>query len=137
MKELKCEACGGRDLIKDGDYFVCQHCRVKYTTDAVKKMVIQIDGEVGVDGVAGVDNLLARAREFEAHGDSARARSYYDKVLDNDPENPIAREFFRKDEMEAKAKIEKTEERYAIGCSVVFAVAMLLFFIFILISWNS
>ena len=29
MKELKCKMCGGTDLVKDGDYYVCRSCGEK------------------------------------------------------------------------------------------------------------
>lgn len=38
MKSLNCEVCGGTELVKVGDYFVCQHCGMKYTTENIQKM---------------------------------------------------------------------------------------------------
>lgn len=29
MKALKCELCGGTEIVKDGDFFVCQNCGMK------------------------------------------------------------------------------------------------------------
>ena len=38
MKALKCELCGSTEIIKDGDFFVCQSCGMKYTLETAKKM---------------------------------------------------------------------------------------------------
>ena len=45
MEKLACEACGSKDLIKQGDYYVCQYCGVKYTVSEIKNMLgtIKID----------------------------------------------------------------------------------------------
>ena len=39
MKRLVCELCGGVDLVKSGDFFVCQSCGVKYTKDVARKIL--------------------------------------------------------------------------------------------------
>ena len=38
MKAMQCELCGGTNIIKDGDFFVCQSCGMKYTVESAKKM---------------------------------------------------------------------------------------------------
>ena len=48
MKKLQCELCGGNELLKDGDYFVCQHCGTKYKTEDAKKLFVE--GKVDVSG---------------------------------------------------------------------------------------
>ena len=40
MKALKCEICGSNDIVKRGDYFVCESCGVKYTAEDVRKIVV-------------------------------------------------------------------------------------------------
>jgi DNA-directed RNA polymerase subunit RPC12/RpoP len=37
MKQIVCEACGSKDLVKQDGIFVCQHCDTKYSTDDEKK----------------------------------------------------------------------------------------------------
>ena len=44
MKQIKCEMCGGVDLVKQDKYFVCQTCGVKYSLDEVKKLMVDVSG---------------------------------------------------------------------------------------------
>lgn len=37
MKQLVCEMCGSKDLVKDGGVFVCQSCGCKYSVEEAKK----------------------------------------------------------------------------------------------------
>lgn len=53
MKKIECEACGSNDLLKQGDYFVCQNCGCKYTVEDVRKMMIE--GTVEVKGTVSID----------------------------------------------------------------------------------
>lgn len=47
MQKLQCEICGSNDLVKTGEYFVCEHCGTKYTKDALKDMInVKVDVEV-------------------------------------------------------------------------------------------
>jgi len=43
MKQLVCEMCGGKDLIKQDSVFVCQNCQTKYSVEEAKKMMIETD----------------------------------------------------------------------------------------------
>lgn len=98
MKSVTCELCGGNELIKDDGLFVCQHCGTKYTAEEARKLII--DGPVTVEGIAGADNLLKRAKEFERQRDIDRAEEYFNRVLDLDPDNSEAKA--------AVARLEKT-----------------------------
>ncbi len=66
MKALQCELCGSTEIIKDGDFFVCQSCGMKYTLETAKKMmvegVVQVEGTVKTDRTEDVDRYLALAR---------------------------------------------------------------------------
>ena len=48
MKQLKCEMCGGTDLIKQDGVFICQSCGIKYSVEEAKKMMVE--GTVQVEG---------------------------------------------------------------------------------------
>lgn len=67
MKALICEICGGNELVKDGDYFVCQYCGCKYTLEDAKKMLVE--GSVKIEGTVQVEitpynRLLERIDAF-------------------------------------------------------------------------
>ena len=44
MKAIQCELCGATDIVKDGDFFVCQSCGMKYTPESAKKMMVEGPG---------------------------------------------------------------------------------------------
>lgn len=48
MQKLQCEVCGGNELVKEGEYFVCQHCGTKYTKESLKEMM-KLDVKVEVN----------------------------------------------------------------------------------------
>jgi len=43
MKQLVCEMCGGKDLVKQDSVFVCQNCQAKYSVEEFMKMIAKID----------------------------------------------------------------------------------------------
>lgn len=45
MKDLVCELCEGKDIIKVNGLFVCQNCGAKYTPEEAKTMVDKVDPE--------------------------------------------------------------------------------------------
>lgn len=94
MKAIKCEMCDSNDVIKDGDYFVCQSCGTKYTVEAAKKLMIEVSGTVDVSGsTVVVDNssfvekCLANARRARAKEDWEECEKYYNLVEQYEPNN--------------------------------------------------
>lgn len=47
MKKLVCEVCGSMDILKQGDFFVCQSCGCKYQSDSVSTLLKEI-GEAAI-----------------------------------------------------------------------------------------
>ena len=89
MKPLTCELCGSNDVVKQDGYFVCQHCNTKYSVEEAKRMMVE--GKVEVDGVATTESLLTRAEQFYQQGDYEKAKEYYNRVLDINPNNEDAK----------------------------------------------
>lgn len=54
MRAMQCELCGGTDIVKEDDFFVCQSCGMKYTPENAKKMMI--DGVVNIQGTVKLDD---------------------------------------------------------------------------------
>ncbi len=85
MKQLVCEMCGSKDLIKDGGVFVCQSCGCKYTVEEAKKMMIE--GTVRVDNTHMIENYLSMANNAYRSSNNAEAENYCNKVIEIDPTN--------------------------------------------------
>lgn len=97
MKQLVCEMCGGKDLIKQENVFVCQSCGVKYSVEEAKKMMVEIAGTVEIKGKVAIDqsdilnNYIIRGNQFFEKKEYEKAESYYNKALDIDANNPDAK----------------------------------------------
>lgn len=91
MKAIQCELCGAIDIVKDGDFFVCQSCGMKYTLESAKKMMVegtvQVEGTVKVDNTQQVENFLSLARKAHDSDNEKEAEGYANKVLEIDSNN--------------------------------------------------
>ncbi len=91
MKAIQCELCGATDIVKDGDFFVCQSCGMKYTPESAKKMmvegVVQVEGTVKVDNTQQIENFLSLARKAHDSDNEKEAEDYANKVLEIEPTN--------------------------------------------------
>ena len=91
MKALVCELCGGNDFVKEGDFFVCQSCGTKYSSEDAKKMMIEgtvdVQGTVKVDNSDFVEKSLRNARRAKQKEDWEETQKYYNLVEQNDPNN--------------------------------------------------
>ncbi|MCL2207534.1 MAG: TFIIB-type zinc finger domain-containing protein [Fibromonadales bacterium] len=81
MKQLVCEMCGGKELVKQDGVFVCQSCGTKYSVEDAKKMMVTIDNS------GKLENALKNARRARECNDHEQAQKYYDIVQMEDPEN--------------------------------------------------
>ena len=81
--------CNGTEFVKEGDFFVCQGCGIKYTADDAKKMVIEgtvdVQGTVKVDTSEELSNLYQIARRAKNDNNRENAAKYYDMILIKDP----------------------------------------------------
>ncbi len=94
MKALVCEMCTSHDIVKEGDYYVCQSCGTKYTVEAAKKMMVEVDGKVDVSGStvkvdksAELNSLYEIARRAKKENNRDQAARYYDMILQQDPKS--------------------------------------------------
>ena len=85
MKAIRCEMCNSNDVVKDGDFFVCQACGTKYTVEEAKKLMFE--GTVKIDNTEFVQKYLANARRAKQKEDWKEAEKYYNMVEQNDPAN--------------------------------------------------
>jgi len=81
MKQIVCEMCGGKDLIKQDSVFTCQNCGSKYSVEEAKKMMVTIDTS------AKLENALKNARKARECKDYEQMEKYYSIVQMEDPEN--------------------------------------------------
>jgi len=90
---LKCPNCDGEIQLDDNkESGFCLYCGSKLLfKDVSNKHQIELSGKINVEGVATVENLMLRGDEYAAAGDDNKAIEYYNKVLDIDAGNLIAR----------------------------------------------
>lgn len=89
-----CPQCGAQvQLDESREFGFCSYCGTKIVQD---KVVVEHRGNVGVDHSAEIDNLLRRASEYMQRGDTDGAEIYYNRVLDLDFDNEIARNAMEK-----------------------------------------
>lgn len=96
MRVIKCEMCGVTKFAKEGDFFVCQGCGTKYSTEDAKKMMVEVEDEVNksipeeVPNVVPAENdklknIRTLARRAKENNDAANAAKYYEMILLEDP----------------------------------------------------
>ncbi len=78
-----CELCGSNDVVKQGEYFVCQHCGTKYSLEDARKLI----GTVKIDNSDYVQKYLQNARRAKEKEDWEETEKYYNMVEQNDPDN--------------------------------------------------
>ena len=83
MNAIMCELCGSNDVVKQGDYFVCQHCGTKYSLEDARKLI----GTVKIDRTDEAQNYLQNARRAKAKEDWEETEKYYNMVEQIDPDN--------------------------------------------------
>ena len=85
MEQIKCDVCGASDLVKDDGLFVCQSCGCKYTDNEIKKLYIQLNESVSIDGVLSLQNLIDNATQFLNLNEFEKAYKTYKKIIDDYP----------------------------------------------------
>jgi len=132
MHLIKCELCGSPDIVKDGDFYVCQYCHAEYSPEAAEKLTAKTDNPIPISIVrmSNVENLLQRADEFTLEGDEKKAAECYNWILDIDPSNEKAGAWLlekkKQDEVKTEAIRKKTTISLTIAAVVFFLVCVLL-----------
>ena len=83
MKTIVCELCGGKEVVKQDGFFICQECGAKYTPEDARKLMVEIEGEAGLSKK--MKNLYERARKSLEVDDLTHAAEYYKQILDENP----------------------------------------------------
>ena len=81
MKQIVCEMCGGKDLVKQDGMFICQSCGTKYSVEEAKKMMVTIDNS------AKLENALKNARRARENKNYEQAEECYKIILMEEPDN--------------------------------------------------
>lgn len=86
---LKCPSCGADITIDDSrDFCFCQYCGTKIVQD---KVVVEHRGSVSIDRSFEINNLFIRAQDMIQSNDYESAEQYYNRILDIDATNEVAR----------------------------------------------
>ena len=116
MKQLKCEICGGTELIKQDGVFVCQNCGCKYSAEEVKKIMLEVEGTVNVsiDNSSKIDSWKQMADSAYESRSYEEAYAYYCKIIENDLYNWFAT--FRKGMSKAwQSKLNNIQYNEVVG----------------------
>jgi len=87
----KCPNCGANiDVDKDSDTTKCEYCKSKIIVeDAIKKIKVELSGEVEISNFANFDKLLILGNRNYEDGDYEQALKYYQRALELEPENSL------------------------------------------------
>jgi len=119
MKKIVCEMCSSNDVIKDGEFYVCQVCGTKYTVESARSLLkdigtLDIKGKVEIDSSNQVEDYLSMANNAIELNNTKDAFNFIEKILIIEPKNFNA--------LYLKGKIsEKIEDKfdcfsYALKC---------------------
>lgn len=88
MKKIQCEVCGSTSIKKaDDGIFECQNCGVQYSSEDVKKLLVDIEDTVKTDNRKKTENLYQLARRARDINNADDAVKYYEMILIEEPES--------------------------------------------------
>lgn len=89
LKKIRCEMCGGTDLIKKNDFFECQNCGTKYSIKKIKEIIVNgsFDPNINTNNKENVKNYLNIAKNAYAANNITECENYCNKVLEIDSNN--------------------------------------------------
>ena len=80
MKKIQCELCGGKNIVKENEFFICQDCGAKYTLEQAKKMLSNEETDSHNNQTSGEDNLRNMARRALESKDYEHIEKYYEEL---------------------------------------------------------
>lgn len=94
MKAIVCQLCGSNELVKEGDYFVCQACGTKYTLEDARKLFVEVKGPVTINHEQDFENVMTNAWRALQDNDFPTASQLFSQALNYNPDDHNAL-FFR------------------------------------------
>ena len=64
MKKLVCELCGSNNFTKENGYWICDHCKTKYTSEETIKIMVEGFLDVTVDKSDELKNFKKLAIQY-------------------------------------------------------------------------
>lgn len=103
MKKLVCEVCGGSQIVKNGEYFICNDCGCNYSAQQVKNLLVEVPDSTATPTTSPVpapttappantvdtelQNLYVLARRAREQNNAENAARYYDLIAMKEPNN--------------------------------------------------
>ncbi|MCD7781890.1 MAG: DUF2318 domain-containing protein [Methanosphaera sp.] len=90
MQKITCEMCGSNNIVKEGEFFVCQNCGTKYSPEAAKKMydaTIKITEPVKIDNNEEINNLNVLLDRAIINKQWTDVSKYSIEILHSEPNN--------------------------------------------------
>lgn len=86
MEKLQCSICGGPlTMSADDEKAICEYCGMSFRKETVKKMILELEGPVRVEGVQNSDSLSDRAETFLKLGETEKAKECFYKMTNEYP----------------------------------------------------
>lgn len=86
MANLVCELCGSKEIVKEGELFVCKGCGCRYTLEQAKNLIAAQQSEVQ-EKSNNLNNLYVLARRALESKDYEKAEAYYLQILLTEPDD--------------------------------------------------
>ena len=91
MAGIRCEICGGANLIKEDNMFVCQRCKTKYTVEDARKLFFEDFDDKCADSVIDIRETVSEMEEQLSRDMSLTADSgSKDETFDIEQDSPDA-----------------------------------------------
>ena len=91
MKRIQCEVCGSQHIKKVSENtFECESCGIKYSSDNVKKLLVEVSGKVEIDKSSEIENMIKNGKRLYNSKSYETAYSTFNSALNIDADNSEA-----------------------------------------------